>query len=162
MKSLFGDHCSGSVFRHDDEMRGLAAIRATEMAMMSSQQTQITTASKSSPMSTDHFKELTLTAARWENDSGPSTPTPFQKGTSRIARQSISSWSQEPVFSSSPPPSEIGVISISQTPKSDTKNPASSSSRQLSQRRVSSDMVSPPPLKRVRLSEDFQMGGGST
>lgn len=156
MKTLFGDHCSASIFRHDSEMRGLVAIRDAEMAMMSSQQTQTTTASKSSLMSTDQFKELTLKAARLDKESGPSTPT---EGATRIGRQSLSNWSQEVVPSSSAPLSQMSVISIDQTPRSVATNSDSSSSRQASQRRAAADMISPPPLKRVRLSEDSQMSG---
>ncbi|TGO24798.1 hypothetical protein BPAE_0094g00060 [Botrytis paeoniae] len=162
MKTLFGDHCSASIFRHDSEMRELVAIRVAEMAMMSSQQTQTTTASKSSPMPTGHFKELTLTAARLHNESGPSTPTPLQKGASRIGRQSMSNWSQELVSLFPAPSSQIGVTSISQTPRSVATNSDSSSSRQASQRRAAADMISPPPLKRVRLSEDSQMSGSTS
>ncbi|KAF7961182.1 hypothetical protein EAE96_000848 [Botrytis aclada] len=157
MKSLFGDHCSASIFRHDGEMRELAAIRVAEMAMMSSQQTQTTTGSKSSSMSTGHFKELTFTATRWENESGPSTPTPFQNGTTRTGRQSMSNWSQGLLSSSPAPLSQTDVISIGQIPRSVATNSDSSSSRQVSQRRAAADMVSPPPLKRIRLSEDSQM-----
>ncbi|TGO86878.1 hypothetical protein BPOR_0270g00120 [Botrytis porri] len=162
MKTLFGDHCSASIFRHDGEMRELAAIRVAEMAMISSQRTQTTTASKSSPMSTGHFKELTVAAARLDNESGPSTPTPFQKGTTRIDRQSMSNWSQELVSSSPVSLSQIGVMSISQTPRLVATSSDSSSSRQASQRRVAADMISPPPLKRVRLSEDSQMGDSTS
>ncbi|TGO33219.1 hypothetical protein BHYA_0259g00010 [Botrytis hyacinthi] len=154
MKTLFGDYCSASIFRHDSEMRGLVAIRVAEMAMTPSQQTQTTTASKSSTMSTGHFKELTLTAARLDNESGPSMPT---EGTTRIGRQSMSNWSQELVSSSPVPLSQISVISISQTPRLVATNSDLSPSRQASQRRAATDMISPPPLKRVRLSEDSQM-----
>ncbi|KAF7938466.1 uncharacterized protein EAE98_000804 [Botrytis deweyae] len=157
MKTLFGEYCSASVFRHDSEIRELVAIRVAEMAMMSSQQTQTTTASKSSPMSTGHFEELALTAARLDNGIGPSTPNPFHEGTTRIGRQSMSNWSQELVSPSPAPPSQMGVTSISQTPRSVATNSDLSSSRQASQRRAAADMISPPPLKRVRLSEDSQM-----
>ncbi|TGO71723.1 hypothetical protein BELL_0538g00070 [Botrytis elliptica] len=157
MKTLFGEYCSASVFRHDSEIRELVAIRVAEMAMMSSQQTQTTTASKSSPISTGHFEELTLTAARLDNGIGPSTPNPFHEGRTRIGRQSMSNWSQELVSPSPAPPSQMGVTSISQTPRSVATNSDLSSSRQASQRRAAADMISPPPLKRVRLSEDSQM-----
>ncbi|KAJ8066588.1 hypothetical protein OCU04_005636 [Sclerotinia nivalis] len=155
MKELFGDHCSASVFRHDNEMRQMTAIIVAEMNM-SSQQTQTTVESKSSPMPSGHFEELTLTAARWENKSHPSTPTPSQKG---LTGTSGEPWSEEIVTSSPAPPSHLGVASISQTPGSIATKSGSSSSSQISRRRTATEIISPPPLKRVRLSQDSQVDG---
>lgn len=158
MEELFGDHCSASVFRHDKEMRQMMAIIVAEMKM-SSQQTQTTVESKYSPMPSHHVEELTLTAAKHENRSRSSTPIPPQKS---LTSTSGKPWSEEILTSSPAPPSQIDVASISQTPGSIATKSDSNSSSQVSRRRTATEIISPPPLKRIRLSQGSQIDGPSS
>ncbi|QSZ29510.1 hypothetical protein DSL72_004024 [Monilinia vaccinii-corymbosi] len=154
MKKLFGDHCSDSIFRHDGEMRRLVTNLAAEKEM-SSQQTQTTI--RSSPVPRGPSEEFTLLAARWSRQGSPSTLTPSQKNIGTISRKVLSNWSEEVVTAPPAPLSQKDVADISQAFDSAATIPGLSSSSQTSRRRTTTEMIGPPPLKRVRLSDESEL-----
>ncbi|ESZ99041.1 hypothetical protein SBOR_0575 [Sclerotinia borealis F-4128] len=156
IKALFGDSCSASTFRHDDEMRHLVATRAAEVAMLS-QQTQTTIVSRSSPIPSSSLEDTILRSARWSEERGPSTPTPAQNTIAGASRNPVFVWSEEIVYSPPAPSSQKSLAGTSQTPDTAATNTGSSSGSQNSRRRIATEMISPPAVKRVRLSDDFQM-----
>lgn len=157
IEALFGDHCSASIFRHDTEMRHLMASLEAGKAQMSAQQTQTTDASESSPIEIE--EHMCRIARRWEGSMDLYTPTPAQKSITGGGRKPLFSWNEDEVTSSVAPPSQKNVDSIRQTPRTIDTHLDSSSASQVSRRRVAAEMISPPSLKRVRLSEGSQLDG---
>lgn len=158
MEKLFGNHCSASIFRHDSEMRHLVNTLAAEKEM-TSQQTQTTVVSRSSSISKDQSEEFTLIASRWAPEDGPSTPFPDQKNFGTPSGKLSPGWSEEIITSPPAPTSQKGVASTDQALDLATAGLGPSSSSQTLRRRPTIDMMSPPQLKRVRLSDESQMDG---
>lgn len=158
MRTLFGAHCSTTIFRHDSEMREYVATLVTERAT-STQQTQTTILSRRSPTPTAQYEDFDLTATRLTDKSNLSTPNPSQKDIADSSPRSLSICSEDVCTPAPAQQPQMGAIYSSQTLDSAAINLGSSSTTQNSRRRVAPEMISPPPLKRKRLDGDSQMDG---